>query len=328
VTRPRVWISVDFERGRRFRSCFDSAFELRGALRAAGYTANLFSLTRPLDFLRSGGEDVVFPVAETVAVRRADPFWLRRALEQRGVAVVGSSYAVVTAASDKARARAVLSHAGYSVPAGIVVRGRSLADAAAAFVGTRGFPVVAKPSVGGGSMGVEYLRDAGALRRWVRRFETGAEMPLLLEEYVSGMELTTWVVDCGRAVVATMEIVKHDAPIFDRTAKAGPQDDIPVRARVAAHVPSLQRDVLQRVEDTAVGVHRLFGVRAYSRTDMIVRDGWPVVLELNTTPRLRPGSTLSPFQGPDFNRFVIDLVNEASNRVTADQRRSAAAVGR
>ncbi len=301
---PRVWISVEYAPPNRFYSCFDTAYEARQALRERGIAANLFSTRQPLEQLPVAPADVLYPIAETCQELPGDPLGLRRLAQQRGLALIGSPWQVVRAASDKAAARDTMHRAGVAVPRAVTVSGTGELDE---LVGTvragTGFPAVAKPISGrGGSIDVEYLADEHALSWRIRRYLLAPKDPLLIEEYVQGVELTAWVLTLpGRPPeVEVLEIAKN-GPIFDRHAKNG-------RQRAGLHLvedsaeqypdftvhrpPRITPAQLSAVRDTALALHRAFGAVGYSRTDLVLRDGVPVVLEINSTPRLRAGSAL------------------------------------
>jgi D-alanine-D-alanine ligase len=298
--RPRVWISVDYSPPDRFASCFDSAFEARQALREHGYPANLFSIREPLDRLPLMARDVIYPIAETCIELPDDPVGLRRLADRRGIPVLGSPWQAVQSATDKRIARNTISRVGIRVPSGSTVSGDSELDrVVAGLLAMPGLPAVAKPVTGrGGSIGVEYLPDEHTLRWRIRRFLMASTDPLLIEEYVRGTELTAWVLEQPGAtpIVEILEITK-DGPILDRHTKNGRQraglhvvENYP---EFAVHrpprIPPSARDAVQTV---ALALHRLFGAEGCSRTDLVLRSGVPVVLEINTTPRLRADSML------------------------------------
>jgi D-alanine-D-alanine ligase len=324
MIRPAVWISVEFMPPRDYRSCFDTAFETRSALRRAGYAAHLFSVNDRLDFLRPLGKDVVFPIAETCGSCPNELFGLRRALEALNVAKVGSTHEVVAHASDKLRARRTMVEAGFEVPAGVALtRGDDVSGVAEAFLRDHGLPAVIKPSLGrGGSLGVEFVADELALRWHVQDFCTSQEPPLVLETYVRGVEVTVWVLEHNDIFeVGIAEIEKIEQPIFDRVSKVGSERRglLPPRrkGRIHVHRPArLPGETLRRIEATAIASHRLFGASSYSRTDMVVRDSMPVVLEINTTPRLRAHSELGPVEPSEaaFEELVAGLVDDAAVR--------------
>src|SRR5215468_669226 len=111
-----------------------------------------------------------------------------RACERAGLVFVGPPAAAIEAMGDKIRAKQLVSVAGVPVVPGRSEPGLTDADlvAAAAEVG---FPVLLKPSAGGGGKGMRLVRDAGALAEEIaaaRREARGAfgDDTLLLERYV------------------------------------------------------------------------------------------------------------------------------------------------
>jgi acetyl-CoA/propionyl-CoA carboxylase, biotin carboxylase, biotin carboxyl carrier protein len=111
-----------------------------------------------------------------------------RACEQAGLVFVGPPAAAIEAMGDKIRAKQLVCAAGVPVVPGRAEPGLTDADLAAA-AAEIGFPVLLKPSAGGGGKGMRLVRDAGALaaetaaaRREAR--SAFGDDTLLLERYV------------------------------------------------------------------------------------------------------------------------------------------------
>ena len=70
------------------------------------------------------------------------------------------------------------------------------------------------------------------------------------------------------------------------------------------------------LEKTAADVHRVLGLRQYSRSDFIVADDGVYFLEVNTLPGLTPTSLL-PLSiktiGSSYLEFITHLLNDATN---------------
>ncbi|MHB1843731.1 MAG: D-alanine--D-alanine ligase family protein [Deltaproteobacteria bacterium] len=173
-------------------------------------------------------------------------------------------------------------------------------------------PCVVKPRDGGSSVGVEIVADPKELDAALGR-ALGRGEPLLVEEYVAGRELTCGVLEEPRtgqpAALPVTEIVPKGHAFFDYRAKytVGQSDEI-----TPAPIPELTRD---RVQAIALAAHRALGCRAYSRSDLILKNGEePILLETNTLPGLTATSLLpqeAAAVGIDFPSLLTRLVELA-----------------
>jgi D-alanine-D-alanine ligase len=326
--RVDVLISVDYRPPDYFGPSFNSAYEIRSALRQVDYPAYFFPVSRDIHhFLAAKGEVVVFPVEEnyTAGSSPENPTELRRFLELSNIPFVGNSHAVVREASNKAVARRTLRDRGFVVPGGVVVdRTGASRESLEMFLEEKDFPVVVKPILGlGGSIDVAYICRRQELDDFMASWKQRHPTPLLVEEHVEGIEITAWVMGVEPHVECynTFEIDKKGLPIFDRRTKVHGEFAkvfVPQHPGCPAFYspPRLSAEVLHRVETTAIAVHRLFNAYSYSRVDMIVRDSIPVILELNTTPRLHQlsGIAISAGKTESFGEIMALLVEHARCR--------------
>ncbi|MQA14564.1 MAG: acetyl/propionyl-CoA carboxylase subunit alpha [Pseudonocardiaceae bacterium] len=112
-----------------------------------------------------------------------------RACADAGLAFVGPPAAAIETMGDKIRAKQTVAAAGVPVVPGRSEPGLSDADLVAA-AGEIGYPVLLKPSAGGGGKGMRRVDDPGALREAIagaRREARGAfgDDTLLLERFVA-----------------------------------------------------------------------------------------------------------------------------------------------
>jgi D-alanine-D-alanine ligase len=132
---------------------------------------------------------------------------------------------------------------------------------------------------------------------------------LLAEEYVPGREFSCGVL--GEEALPVVEILSTDE-LFSYNAK--------YTAGGARHlVPApIDRDLTARLQMLALSVHRLLGLRDYSRTDFILtREGRPYILEINALPGLTPQSLLpdeAQSAGISYEALIDRLVGYAVGR--------------
>jgi len=168
-----------------------------------------------------------------------------------------------------------------------------------------GFPLVIKPANHGSSIGlsiVELQQEIPAAIQLAFQFDER----IVVEEYISGRELTVGVLD--EKPLPVIEIVtKHKFFDFEAKYQAGLTDYI---------IPApLQKDVAENVQQAALKAHQLLGCFGCSRTDIILsRDNLPFVLETNTIPGMTATSLLpkaARILGIDFNRLCLKLLELA-----------------
>ena len=148
----------------------------------------------------------------------------------------------------------------------------------------RSFPIpaVVKPVSAGSSVGVSIVRTLSELPQALRdAAQHGSSV--LVEEYISGTEVTVGVIEGFRDqelyVLPAVEIRPMTA-FFDYEAKyAGKSEEI-VPARLAHKI----KDQLSLLAQKA---HRALGLRHYSRSDFIIHPRRGIyILETNTLPGL------------------------------------------
>lgn len=242
------------------------------------------------------------------------------------VPYTGSGSLASALAMQKSLAKGILQKHGIKTPPGITVRRREevgaeeqATEAARAVFQRLSPPWVVKPDNRGSSVGVFFVRDSRSLASAIADcFACSAAV--LVESYIRGREATGAVVDNLRGVehysLPVIEIrlpaVRHgrprSKPVWDYGDKySGETIEVCPGGFTAA--------VKQTIEQTAVKVHQLLGLRDYSRSDFIVSalSGKVYFLEANSLPGLTPASLLPKALGavgisaPHFLDHVIKL---------------------
>ena len=171
---------------------------------------------------------------------------------------------------------------------GILTAKWAVARKGAAF-DTENFPVpcVVKPNSGGSSIGVIIVRERAALSAAI---EAGFafEDELIVEEYVSGLELSAGGLGSGEDIIALplIEIVpKHGFYDYQHKYQKGWTDEI---------VPARISDALTKsVQQAALKAFRALKLSVYARIDfLLTQDGRAYCLEANTLPGMTPTSLL------------------------------------
>ncbi|MBY9080909.1 D-alanine--D-alanine ligase [Paenibacillus sp. HN-1] len=145
-----------------------------------------------------------------------------------------------------------------------------------------GFPLIVKPSSGGSSIGMSKVKELEELYPAVTE-AFRQEQPVMLEAFVKGMELTCSILD--GEVLPILRIVPNHAEWFDYNAKYS-------AGGALEEVADLPPELESRVKETALACWRALKCGVYARVDVIVSNGVPYVLEVNTLPGMTSASLL------------------------------------
>jgi D-alanine-D-alanine ligase len=142
-------------------------------------------------------------------------------------------------------------------------------------------PVVLKPVCQGSSVGlqmVERVADWSAALAEALRYDSR----VLVEEKIVGRECTVGIL--GEEALPIIEV--RPKGVYDYQTK--------YHTRTAEYFcpAPFEPEVTRRAQAAALGALRAIGGRDYARVDLIVRDGQPVVLEVNTLPGMTETSSL------------------------------------
>jgi D-alanine-D-alanine ligase len=236
-------------------------------------------------------------------------------LDILGVPYTGSGCAASALSMDKVRAKAVAEHGGILV-ADHVVFDRPEWDADPGEItqlvaNTIRFPCVVKSPTQGSSLGMAMPQTASefapAIREVLRFGST-----ILVEKYLTGLELTCGVLDVGEEggayALPVTEIRPVKAKFFDYGAKYTPGA---TKEITPAQIDDAVRD---KVQEISVRAHELMGCRGFSRSDMILCENEVYWLEINTIPGFTETSLLPQMAaaaGMSFTELVGAIVEAA-----------------
>lgn len=162
-----------------------------------------------------------------------------------------------------------------------------------------GLPVFVKPNQSGSSLGISKVKEAAELGKAIE-FAFAEDDEILIESFLDGTEVSVGVVDYqGETIVLGItEIVSHNE-FFDYEAKyEGASEEItPAR---------LDEDTRKNVEQIAKKAYTSLGMSGFSRSEFIIKDGTPYMLEMNTNPGFSPASIL-PQQAKIYGISIKDL---------------------
>ncbi len=162
-----------------------------------------------------------------------------------------------------------------------------------------GLPLFVKPNQSGSSLGITKVKEKTELPKALD-FAFAEDDEVLIESFLNGMEVSVGVLDYqGETIVLGItEIVPHKE-FFDYEAKyEGASEEItPAR---------IDDETRKKVEDIAKRAYDSLGMSGFSRSEFIIMNGIPYMLEMNTNPGFSPASIL-PQQAKHYGISIKDL---------------------
>ena len=162
-----------------------------------------------------------------------------------------------------------------------------------------GVPVFVKPNQSGSSLGISKVKEKSELLAATDiAFKEDDE--ILIESFLDGMEVSVGVIDYkGETIVLGITEIVPQNEFFDYEAKyEGASEEItPAR---------IDDETRIRVEEISKRAYNSLGMSGFSRSEFILMDGIPYMLEMNTNPGFSPASIL-PQQAKIYGISITDL---------------------
>lgn len=166
-------------------------------------------------------------------------------------------------------------------------------------------PCFVKPNDGGSSFGVTKVKLPEELPTAIElAFAEGTEV--LMESMITGTEITCGVLKISGVTTAlpVTEIIP-EGEFFDYAAKYEGKSSEVTPARLDPHV-------YKTVQSTAESIYDKLGLGGVVRIDMMIQEGIPYVIEINTVPGMSAASII-PQQaekaGVTINKLISELIN-------------------
>ena len=162
-----------------------------------------------------------------------------------------------------------------------------------------GLPVFVKPNQSGSSLGISKVKDKSELKNAIE-FAYKEDDEILIESALNGMEVSVGVLDYqGEVIVLGITEIVTDKEFFDYEAKyeGASQEITPAR---------IDEETRKKVEEIAIKAYKSLGMSGFSRSEFIIVDGIPHLLEMNTNPGFSPASIL-PQQAKIYGISIKDL---------------------
>jgi D-alanine-D-alanine ligase len=282
----------------------ESGNSVMRALTSLGHEAQSLDFdARFVDALREIKPDVVFNALHGT---RGEDGCIQGVLEWMGIPYTGSDVTSCALAMDKHLTKKLLAAEGLPTAAWDTfdLSGGTLP----LLPGSLDPPIVVKPRNNGSSAGVSIVRTH---EEWTKTMidMSSRYTNVLAEEYIPGREFGCGIL--GEDALPLVEIIPGDE-FYSYDAKYKPGGS---RHLVPAPI---DHDLTARLQMLALSVHRMLGLRDYSRTDFIVtKEGRPYILEINALPGLTPQSLfpdVAAGAGISFEALIDRLVGYAFGR--------------
>ncbi len=142
-----------------------------------------------------------------------------------------------------------------------------------------GYPVVVKPNSGGSSVATTIVYDESKTKGAVE-IASKYDSEVMIEKYIQGEEITCPMINGELLPVISIKPKSH---FFDYSSK---YDDGGAE-EIIVNLKSPDKEV---VESVAINCWKILKCSVYARVDMIISNGIPYVLEVNTLPGMTQNS--------------------------------------
>lgn len=225
-------------------------------------------------------------------------------LETLGIPYTGSGVLGSSLCMNKDLSKKLLRFAGVDTADWLCWE--SMNDYAPEAVARLGYPVMVKPNSGGSSIGMAKVDSEQGLYSAVQQaFDSDPLQPILIERYIRGQEITCPILN--REMLPVVGIVSAGSEWFDYTAK------YEVGGAVE-QVISLPPELEQKVRHAALTSYKELKCSVYARVDMLILDGTPYVLEVNTLPGMTETSLFprsAAAAGLSFSAMLDEIIQHS-----------------
>ncbi|MEI2405019.1 D-alanine--D-alanine ligase [Niallia taxi] len=204
---------------------------------------------------------------------------IQGALETLGIPYTGSSVLSSSLCMDKNLSKKIIRYEGMLTPNWIQLS--SLEELPLSEIVKMGYPLVVKPNSGGSSVGVKIVHDQESLLSSLSEVLKW-DYEVVIEQHIKGEEITCSVLNGELLPIIS---IQHKGEFFDYTSK---YDD----AATIEEVIQLPSDIEKRVSAAAMTCYHSLKCSVYARIDMMLKDGIPYILEVNTLPGMTKNSLL------------------------------------
>lgn len=166
-----------------------------------------------------------------------------------------------------------------------------------------GLPCFVKPNRSGSSFGISMVKESSDLLAAIERaYQEDDE--IIIESYLKGTEVSVGVINFkGNVTVLPITEIVSENEFFDYEAKYQGKSSEITPAR-------LDEETKEKIERAAEKIYRILKMEGFSRSEFILVNGEPFLLEMNTVPGLTQESIL-PQQAREAGITLPELFDNA-----------------
>lgn len=272
-----------------------------------------------LDGIRKWSPDAVVNLFEGTADNNASEMYAAGVLEWLGIPYTGCPFQTLVLARSKHLAKRLFLAEGLPTAPFLVVEQAPLPECPLPF------PVILKPAQQDASIGVDQSSVVCDLKTLNERLQYMIEQfggPILVEEFISGREVTVGLVEMpDLRVLPGTEVVFSETrpdywPILTYDAKwtMGSREFETTDYDFSA---TFSGDLATQIDNYSRRAFHLLGCRDYARVDFRIRNDKAYILEVNPNPDFAPDRGLSNnlwAAGLSHAEFTVQIVRNALAR--------------
>ncbi|TGN18715.1 D-alanine--D-alanine ligase [Leptospira idonii] len=286
-----------------FESNFPDPLQLKGSFLSEFTSGNQILQDSDKHLLVKLGLDVVFLGLHG---GQGEDGSIQGFLEVIGLPYTGSGVLASALAMDKYRSNLLFEKAGIPVAPFVEVSKKEIDVKRFVLQLPISFPVFIKPTLGGSSVNTGPAKTPEEAILLIEKIFV-TEDRVFVQELISGTEVSIGVLEKKTGgqwepfpLVATE--IRPKSEFFDFTAKytkGGSEEITPA---------PVSQEIMEKLQAYTLVCHKTLGCRGYSRSDFIIRNGIPYVLETNTLPGMT-GTSLIPQQAQALGIQMKDVFN-------------------
>ena len=190
------------------------------------------------------------------------------------------------------------------------------------------FPLIVKLLYEGSSMGLSeknIVKNYKELARVLKKLFSNYKEPVLVEEFLTGKELTVGIIGNPPRIMGMIEIYFDKYPrhfdILSYEAKGVRHDD------AFSGKPRISKELQKKICAIALETHAVLGCRDFSRVDVRCdKKGNPYIIEINPLPGLSPSMEhisffpkIARINGINYDKLVSMMLSTAARRIKTEK---------
>ena len=229
---------------------------------------------------------------------------IQATLNQMGLKVTGSNYYASALAMDKNLCKLIWASEELPTPSWLLVNDTNQ-DTLDAVLLELGNEVFVKPNNGGSSIATTKVTNRQELEDAIKQAQQAGNKDILVEQTISGMELTYSIV--GQKVLPGIRIEVSDG-FYDYAAKYEKETTRYISP------PQIEQSIDKECQELALKAFKAIGCYGWGRVDFMVNGREPLLLEINTIPGMTSHSLVpkaANAAGIEFDQLITQILELA-----------------